>query len=393
MQAGMRAMKDLWADKAGDAVLSAAEANQRTIRKADFVSCAVAFIDCKTPGSHLKQNYAMIGPGVTTNPDQVINLREPHGFNIGAAAMPHGIVNNLHMHFTAEVFMCLDGEYTFRWGKDGQDGTYVAHPGDVVSVPTWIFRGFTNTGPDDGWVYTCLGGDNTGGIIWHPSILAGAAEHGLYLTRDNILVDTSTGAAKPDDSALMPPISPADIATMRHYTPDDMARRVVARDERRFSSRALLDSVLPGHASEIASVIGFGITQDAGSQPKITYPHGFSMEWLRLAPGQSVSPFRLAEKQVLMTWRGVAGVVFNRDGDVSTEIETRDMVSVPAGVWRAIENRGEETLELLVITSGDGRKFPQFLPETESAALQAGIGIDPNAYLAPAHLLPIYRFG
>ncbi|NIM20038.1 MAG: hypothetical protein GTO42_08460, partial [Candidatus Latescibacteria bacterium] len=78
-------------------------------------------------------------PGVTSSTEQVINLPEPHGFNIGAAAMPTGITNNLHIHFTAEVFMVYDGEYTFRWGSNGEN-EFVAGPGDILSVPTWIFR-------------------------------------------------------------------------------------------------------------------------------------------------------------------------------------------------------------------------------------------------------------
>ena len=144
------------------------EAAERLIKRSDYVSCSVAFIDCKTPGSHLKENYSLIGPGVTSSADQVVNLREPHGFNIGAAAMPNGITNNLHIHFTAEVFLVFKGEWKFRWGPNGDDGEIVGKAGDIVSVPTWIFRGFTNVGPDDGWLFTALGGDDTGGIIWHP---------------------------------------------------------------------------------------------------------------------------------------------------------------------------------------------------------------------------------
>ena len=53
------------------------------------------------PGSHLKQNYSLIGPGVTQSSEQIVNIHEPHGFNIGAAAMPKGVTNNLHLHFTA----------------------------------------------------------------------------------------------------------------------------------------------------------------------------------------------------------------------------------------------------------------------------------------------------
>ena len=42
---------------------------------------------------------------VTENKEQFVNIREPHGFNIGAAGQPPHIKNSLHSHFTAEVFM------------------------------------------------------------------------------------------------------------------------------------------------------------------------------------------------------------------------------------------------------------------------------------------------
>ena len=62
---------------------------ERFVRRSDMVPCKSAFIDTYTPGSHLKDNFSIIGPGVTENPEQVVNIREPHGFQYrsrGAAA-------------------------------------------------------------------------------------------------------------------------------------------------------------------------------------------------------------------------------------------------------------------------------------------------------------------
>ena len=177
--------------------LTQSDARARHIQRSDMVACKLAFIDCKMPGSERKENYSLVGPGVTQSHDQVVNLTEAHGFSLGVAAMPPGTVNNLHIHFTAEVFMIQRGTWTFRWGADGRDGEVVGRPGDVVSIPTWIFRGFTNSGQEDGWIFTALGGDDTGGIIWHPSILENAAQYGMFLTQDNMLVDTEAGAAAP----------------------------------------------------------------------------------------------------------------------------------------------------------------------------------------------------
>ena len=44
---------------------SADEMARRTIRKSDLVAAENAFIDCRTPGSERKLNYAIIGSGVS----------------------------------------------------------------------------------------------------------------------------------------------------------------------------------------------------------------------------------------------------------------------------------------------------------------------------------------
>ena len=111
------------------------------------------------PGSDRKENYAFVGPGVSQNPNQYVNLTETARLQPGAAGMPNGISNNLHLHFTAEVFINLGGEFRLRWGVDGKQGEYIAKDGDIISVPTWIFRGFTNEGPDEGLLFTVLGRD------------------------------------------------------------------------------------------------------------------------------------------------------------------------------------------------------------------------------------------
>ncbi len=377
-----------------DLIVTPEQARARLFSRADYVSCPTAFIDCKKPGSHLKENYSMIGPGVTSSTDQVVNLREPHGFNIGAAAMPTGITNNLHIHFTAEVFMVFGGDFTFRWGDNGADGEFTGHDGDILSVPTWIFRGFVNVGPPSAMVFTTLGGDDTGGIIWHPSIITEAAQYGLYLTKDNILVDTATGAAPPPPEARIELMGAEEIARLRRYSVAEMRKRVVTVADRAWSGAALLDSCLPGHASELAPVIGFGISQDRDHAAPITNPHGFSHEWLRLAPGQSVSRFRIAEKQVLLAHTGAFTVTLNAPGhQVALPLEAWGMVSVPANAWRSIRNDGDSPAELLVITAGDGRKIPEWPEETVSAARAMGRAVDRSGMIAPAHLLPNYLIG
>src|SRR6187551_2773706 len=169
------------------AEVSSEQMADRTIRRSALVAAENAFIDCRTPGSEQKLNYAIIGSGVSET-DQFINLEIPHGFQLGGAAMPPGVNNSLHMHFTAEVFIVVAGTYVFRWGREQIDGEYIGHPGDIISIPTWVFRGFSNVGGNDNFIFTILGEDETGGLIWEPHVLREAKGHGLHLTVANRLV-------------------------------------------------------------------------------------------------------------------------------------------------------------------------------------------------------------
>lgn len=367
--------------------IGAGLAASRLIRRDQMVSCETSFVDCRLPGSQPKSNYAIIGAGVTQSADQVINLAEPHGFAIGVAEMPHGVTNNLHMHYTAEVFIIFRGEWLFRWGANGDDGELVGRAGDVISIPTWIFRGFTNIGADDAWIFTALGRDESGGVIWHPDVLARAAETGMYLTRDNMIVDATTGVPAPSEAERMAPLTPEFIAGLRRYSVAELEDRRTGAAERSWSSAALLDSVLAGHKSEIATAIGFGMTQDRSAAPKVTNPHGFSVEWLRIPPGNRVGAYRTDPKQVLICHEGAVEVTL---GDQSSAlVEPWGLFSVPGGEWRTLHSVGDGPAVMAVLTSGDARAILEWSAEIIDAALAHGVGVDPNDYLAPAHLLPL----
>ncbi len=371
--------------------ISQTDTDSRHVHRSDYQSCSVAFIDCKKPGSHLKQNYSIIGPGVTTSSEQVINLPEPHGFNVGAAAMPTGITNNLHIHYTAEVFMVYDGEYTFRWGPNGENEV-TGRAGDILSIPTWIFRGFTNIGEGEGWIFTCLGGDNTGGVIFHPDIIREGADYGLYISKDNVLIDTTKGDPTPTEDECILPMTDEEVAELRVYSPEEMIQRVVKANERDYRP-AFLDRALEGCGAQISPVIGYGISQNRDHTAKIRNPHGFSMEWLKLMPGQKISPFTLDDKMVVIAREGGIRISMNEECDVSTDLGAWDTFSIPTDVVRQIENTTDEPVEALIIVSGDHQKHPKFLDQIVKRAYAEGLGLDAQGYVAKAHLIQKYGKG
>ncbi|MGJ9411208.1 hypothetical protein ACHAAC_00725 [Aeromicrobium sp. CF4.19] len=379
-----------------DSTISATEVARRTILHKDWVPCKAAFIDCRTPGSDRKDNYSFIGAGVSQSAQQFVNLEEPHGFNVGAAGMPNGTVNSLHMHFTAEVFINFGGDYQLRWGPDGTQGEYRSVDGDVISVPSWIFRGFTNVGDDEGVLLTVLGQDDNGGIIWGPQVLRDAAGHGLHLTSDNRLIDTVAGDEIPDDAQLIKPMPQAEIDRLDVVAPEQFRQRVVTQGDRVWVERPYLCSELPGGGAQLSLVIGHGTSEDRRAAPAIGNPHTFDLAWLRARPGDGVLTHRHDETQVLTAKAGRWAVTLNRGSEEQVvELGPLDALSVPPGVWRSVrlidDTVGQAaepgTGEMVVVTGGDGRTRLEWTPEVVEAARAAGTVIDPDGYRAPASVM------
>jgi len=325
---------------------------------------------------------------VTQNPNQVINLREPHGFNIGAAGMAPGITNNLHLHFTAEVFIVCEGSFTLRWGALGDEGEALLEEGDVVCMPPWMFRGFSNTGSRHGFLMTVLGGDDTGGIIWSPEVMRRARATGLWLGKDNQMIDVPVGSPAPPEEQLLPLMPQAEVQALRRWSPAELMARAVKPSQRDFRS-ATLDAALPGHGWMLAPVIGFGISQHRDHRPAVSDPQGFSVEWLQVAPGQRSAAFRLDEGSVLVHAQGPLSVAFN-DGDasVSTALGAWDTLSMPAGSQRQFINTGTEPAHALLIVNGDAPKRPHFDATVHARAAALDMTLDAGSHLARKSLLP-----
>ncbi len=369
-------------------ILTPEELQRRHIRRSQYRSCDDAFIDVRLPGSTPKENYSIVGPGVTQNPDQVVNLREPHGFNIGAAGMAPGITNNQHLHFTSEVFIACEGRFTLRWGAAGDEGEAVLEEGDVMCMPTWMFRGFSNSGSTHGFLMTVLGGDDTGGIIWSPDVMRRARATGLYLGRDNQLIDVPAGQTPPPDDTLLPLMPPAEVASLRRWSASDLMARCVKPAQRDFRA-ATLDAALPGHAWHLAPVIGWGISQHRDHRPAVADPQGFSVEWLRVPAGQRSAPFKLDETAVLVHARGPLQVAFNQgEQRLLADLGAWDTLSLPGGCWRQFINTGSEDAEALLMVNGDSRKTPRFDSDVSAAAAALDLTLDAGGRLARRSLLP-----
>jgi len=188
--------------------MTSAEMQSRIVRYGELRPCKTAFIDAHTPGSNQKENFTIIGGGVSESPDQHVHISIPHGFNIGAAGQPPKCRNSLHSHRTAEVFFVLSGRWRFFWGRYGDAGEVVMEKGDIFNIPTGIFRGFENIGDDYGMIMAILGGDDAGGgVIWAPQVIEDASDHGLILAETGKLYDTTKGEKLPEGVNPMPKLT------------------------------------------------------------------------------------------------------------------------------------------------------------------------------------------
>lgn len=210
--------------------MNAQDMEQRIVRYGDLKPCRTAFIDTHTPGSDQKENFTIIGGGVSEGADQHVHIRTPHGFNIGAAGQPPKCRNSLHDHRTAEAFFVLSGRWRFFWGRWGTAGEVVLEPGDIFNIPTGVFRGFENIGHDYGMIMAFLGGDDAGGgVLWAPQVIEEAADHGLVLAETGRLYDTKKGESLPDGVKPMPPMTAEELAKRAEPSTTEVLPNHVAR--------------------------------------------------------------------------------------------------------------------------------------------------------------------
>lgn len=307
------------------------EMESRIVRYGDLRPCKTAFIDAHTPGSDQKENFTIIGGGVSESPDQHVHITDAIGFNIGAAGQPPKCRNSLHSHRTAEVFFVLSGRWRFFWGRWGTAGEVVLQEGDIINIPTGIFRGFENIGTDYGMIMAVLGGDDAGGgVIWAPQVIEDARGHGLVLGANGRLYDTRKGQVLPDGVGPMPILTDAELAA--------------------FPEPAAAD-VLPNHVArywDLMALAGKGPVQVIGAQGVLRDRPGFEVTFVN---GAARDPAMHSHDRacVLMPMRGHWRLTW--DGGAAA-LNPGDTCLVPAGLAHSVapSMSGEASLYQVLAT-------------------------------------------
>jgi len=307
------------------------------VRHGDLIPDRSAFIDAHTPGSNLKENYTIIGDGVSESADRHVHIKETPGFNIGGAGQPPKCTNSLHIHRTAEVFFILSGRWRFFWGNNGKDGEVILEAGDVINIPTGIFRGFENIGTEYSMVMAVLGGDDSGGgVIWAPKVIEDAKDHGLILGNNGVLFDAKKNQTLPEGINPMKPLTDEELSKIPEVSTADFVPRFVAR---------YLDMLaLSDH--QPALVIGDkGMIHD---QP------GFTLE-LVSKDSLSSDSYTSDQHEVFMVMKGYWNVTLNKEKAV---ISPGDVFAVAPGLERSLSPSRSNHASIFRVRKTDDKAGP-----------------------------------
>lgn len=327
---------------------------ERLVRYEDLRPCLTAFIDTRSPGSDKKENFTIIGPGVAENPEQHVHITLPHGFNIGAARQPPGCLNSQHSHLTNEVFVVHSGTWAFRSGVDADDGEVILTSGDVISLPTDVFRGFENVGQDTGYLFAILGGDDPGRVLWAPQVFDLAKDYGLLLMEDGSLVDTAAGESAPEGLSPMPRTSPEQVARHRKVDSEALKGMVIRSRDFRWSGHTTLSRY---DGVEEAALLGPANEAESVPDGHLAWPHEFVLRAMRLAPGAAIPVHSRAEEEVIFIQQGSCRITVDHQ---MVELFPGDVLTTPIGGGRAFENGGEEPCIAYVTRRGDYPQAPYF---------------------------------
>lgn len=327
----------------------------RLIKYADLKPCTNAFIDTHSPGSDKKENFTLIGPGVSENPDQHIHISIPHGFNIGGARQPGGCLNSQHSHLTEEVFVIHKGTWAFISGVNADDGKIILNEGDIISIPMDIFRGFENVGDDVGYLHAVLGGDDPGCVLWAPKVFELAKEYGLVLLEDGSLIDTTLGEVVPVDKKPMPVTSTEQIAQQR-VVDSDALNAIVQRTENfnwsKNSCLAQFDGV------EEAALVGAECPLEDLPSSKLNWSHNFVVRALKLSTGAKVNEHIRYEEEVIFVHQGQIEIAV--DGETLL-LEKGDTFTTPIGSTRSFKHMGAQDCILYITRRNDNPTAPKFI--------------------------------
>ena len=288
----------------------------RIARFNELTPSTLPFVEGRLEGHKERKNYSIVGPGVAEDNQQSIKISEPHGYNLGAVSANPNNGSGLHSHTTAEVFLIFSGTWRFYWGADGKN-EIILNKGDIISMPTNMFRAFKNVGKEDGLIFVVLGGDDPGIITWVPDVLMKAKKSGMALLDDNSLIDLSN-EKMPEGKNLLKPINEEEIKTFDNYTEGEF-NAFVSRNNERLTSEFKLDN-----GFVCAQIIGNNF-QNKINEPAIKHNTGFNLNILKAKKGM-IEKLNFKKPTVMFSQKGNWQITIDNK---KITLGSKDTISIP----------------------------------------------------------------
>ena len=303
---------------------------ERIARFNELTPSTLPFVEGRIEGHKERKNYSIVGPGVAEDSQQSVKISEPHGYNLGAVSANPKNGSGLHSHTTAEVFLIYSGNWRFYWGADGRN-EIILSKGDIISMPTNMFRGFENAGDEEGLIFVVLGNDDPGIITWVPNVLIKAKETGLALLDDNSLVDLKESKI-PSNRKLLEPITNEMLQKFDNYPINEIEKFIC-----RFKNQTNHEIDLK-NGIKLIQVIGSNFSNNKYDH-LINHNTGFNLSILKAKKGL-IEDLIFDKPTILFSQKGTWKVKIEKD---EFNINSKDTFSLPLNtkVSISIDNNEE----------------------------------------------------
>lgn len=167
---------------------------------------------------------------------------------------------------------------------------------------------------------------------------------------------------------------------------DEMRARIAVFAEQTGNKQLMITQSIPGFQRDIYSIIGRGVSEDAGTQPGIVDSTGFNVAYVGAEPDNgSAMHSHDSEVEVFIPISGQWAVYWN-EGDAAEEVVLgpMDCISVPAGVMRSFKNVGDSYGYLLVIIGGTENTTVSRPQDVVDKAAAAGLKLDADGKMVAA---------
>ena len=303
---------------------------ERIARFNELTPSTLPFVEGRIEGHKERKNYSIVGPGVAEDSQQSVKISKPHGYNLGAVSANPKNGSGLHSHTTAEVFLIYSGSWRFYWGADGRN-EIILSKGDIISMPTNMFRGFENAGDEEGLIFVVLGNDDPGIITWVPNVLIKAKETGLALLDDNSLVDLKESKIPPNRK-LLEPITNEMLQKFDNYEINEIEKFIC-----RFKNQTNHEIDLK-NGIKLIQIIGSNFS-DNKYDHLINHNTGFNLSILKAKKGL-IENLIFDKPTILFSQKGTWKVKIEKD---EFNINSKDTFSLPLNtkVSISIDNNEE----------------------------------------------------